>query len=76
MVRAEAAGSQRLPWQRVRVKHYNMKQEEERKDELRAQRALDSRKSKNGIPHGVAQIFGAVLARMIPFSHALYCRVL
>jgi hypothetical protein len=44
----------RLPPQQVRVKHDNMKQEEERKDELRAQPALDHQKAKTGIPHSVA----------------------
>jgi len=45
----------RLPPQQVRVKHDNMKQEEEWKDELRAQPALHHQKAKTGIPHSVAQ---------------------
>jgi hypothetical protein len=49
----------RLPSQQMRVKHDNLKQEEELKDELRAQPALDHHKAKTGTPHSVAQIFAA-----------------
>jgi len=43
----------------MRVKHDNMKQEEELKDELRAQPALNHQKAKTGTPHSVAQMVGA-----------------
>ncbi len=46
----------RLPPQQMRVKHDNLKQEEELKDELRAQPALDRQKVKTGTPHRIARI--------------------
>src|SRR5208282_1098688 len=65
----------RLPPQQMRVKHEDMKQEKELEDELRAQPALDHQKAKTGTPHSIAHI-RYCLARIIPLSPTLNCRVL
>jgi hypothetical protein len=59
----------------MRVKHEDMKQENELKDELRAQPALDHQKPKTGTPHSIAHIRRR-LDRIIPLSPTPNCRVL